>query len=127
MSFEDNILLKLRRQFSGKEKYRLFLQQLDRLQTELRVENKRVLELLKENLDLKDANKLLKMRNGQLQQENEKIAAELREWNATEAGKKFVSMKAYNKLQGATAEWMQRYWDLYKQLQELQKQPNGLR
>jgi predicted nucleic acid-binding Zn-ribbon protein len=119
MSFDDNILLKLRREFSGNEKYRLFLQQLDRLENELREENKLILKLRQENQELAEKNNEYKRLNGELRKQNEQMTCELKEWNATEAGKKFVSIKAYNKLQGSAAEWIQRYWELHGELQKL--------
>lgn len=112
MSFDDDILLRLRREFSGQEKYRLFLQQLTRIEEELMKHRKLYNELIRANADLKTKNK-------QLSKENEELAAELGEYKATEADKKYVRMKAYRKLDRAKTMWETRFWELHRELQKL--------
>jgi hypothetical protein len=121
MSFDDNILLKIRREFSGKEKYRLFLQQLDRLETELKRERELNTDLLKKNLELKEQKKLIH----ELQVENNRLKAELGEYTATEMGKKFVRIKAYEKLQKSHQMWETRFWELHKKLNEIESSHNS--
>lgn len=122
MSFDDSILLHLRREFSGNEKYRLFLQQIDRLETALRAENKLVLKLRKEIQELQESNKKYKKVNGDLRQENDKFRIDLGEYTATETSKKYVNMKAYNNLATQKAMWETRFWELHRELQTLKNQ-----
>jgi hypothetical protein len=51
---ENEVLLKLRRSFSGKEKYRLLLKHLDSLELQLAAERKLNTELMKKQQELKD-------------------------------------------------------------------------
>lgn len=125
MSFDDNILLKLRREFSGNEKYRLFLQQLDRLETELRAESSLVLKLRKESEELSLKNKELRVKNHDLEVSNGRLKTELGEYTATQVTKQFVSVKAYNKLQKSHNEWEARYWSIHKELQSLRNSPQS--
>lgn len=103
MSFDDNILLKLRREFSGQEKYRLFLQQLDRLETQLKNERKLNTELMKQLGTVKE------------------LQDQLDEYNLKNIGKTCVKMKTYEKLLRQKKEWEDRFWELHKQLEELKQ------
>jgi hypothetical protein len=104
MSFEDNILLKLRRQFSGQEKYRLFLQQLDRLEIELKRERELNTELMKKIATVED------------------LQAEVDEYTGKGIGKTCVKMKTHNKAINEKKKWEALYIETYHKLQELQKQ-----
>lgn len=94
MSFEDNILLKLRRQFSGQEKYRLFLQQLDRLETELAAERKLNTELMKANQTVKE------------------LQEQLSEYTETRP-KTCVTLKKHEKLRKEKDKYLALYIELY--------------
>lgn len=104
MSFDDNILLKLRRQYSGKEKYRLFLQQLNRLEQELMDERKKNIELLKQQQAAENTITVEQL-------------AELEAYRNKATNKnKFVSMKAFNRAVERSAMWEKRFWELHAQL-----------
>lgn len=121
MAFDDDTLLRLRRQFSGQEKYKLFLQQLNRLEAELKLERELNTKLMKENLEFKDQCQEIKRRNNELNQTNGRLKTEIGEYAATEMGKKFVTIKAYNKLQKSHQEWERRFWELHIELQKLKQ------
>lgn len=119
MSYDDNILLKLRREFSGQEKYRLFLQQLNRLESELKRERELNTQLIKDRQELKKL-------NNELKQANNVLKAEIGEYTATDTDKKYVRVKAYNKLQKSHQMWETRFWEQNAELQQLkQSQPTG--
>lgn len=113
-NFDENILLKIRRQFSGKEKYRLFLQQLDRLETENREWGKKYTNLLKVHTETLEKLKELK----QLRPRLEQVEAELGEYKATDTDKKFVRKKAYTLMENEKIAWEMRYWELHRKLQQ---------
>lgn len=98
MSFDDTILLKLRREFSGQEKYRLFLHQLNRLEDELKQERKLNTELMKQLGTVKE------------------LQAQLDEYNAQKIGKTCVKMKTYEKCLTQKKEWEDRYWELHRSI-----------
>lgn len=104
MSYDDNILLKLRREFSGQEKYRLFLQQLNRLEEELKQERKLNTELMKQLAIVKD------------------LQAEIDEYTGKGIGKTCVKMKTHEKAIKEKKKWEALYIETYHKLQELQKQ-----
>lgn len=112
MSFEENILLSIRREFSKNEKYRLFLKHLDNVETKLREERKRHTELMQSNAALKKEFKAVK-------EQIKTLELELGEYKATEADKKFVRMKSYKKLDQTKTMWETRFWEIHRQLQEL--------
>lgn len=114
MSFDENILLKIRREFSGKEKYRLFLQQLDRLESENRAWSKKYTDLLKVHTTTKQT-------LSELHPRLETAEAELSEYKATESSKKFVRMAAWKKMEQLKIMWETRFWELHRELQELKK------
>ena len=121
MSFNENILLKIRRQFSGQEKYRLFLQQLDRLESENREWSKKYTDLLKKHTETVQKLQDLK----QLRPQLEKVIAELSEYKATDTDKKFVRKKALMLMENEKIAWEMRYWELHRELQKLKEANNG--
>lgn len=113
MSFEENILLKIRREFSGNEKYRLFLKHLDMLESELKRERELNTQLMKDIPELKRV-------NNELKQANDVLKAELGEYTNTDPdNKKYVRVKAYNKLQKSHQMWETRFWEQNAELQKL--------
>lgn len=114
MSFEDNILLSIRREFSKNEKYRLFLKHLDTVEESLRKERQAHTDLIKKNAELKKEHKALKQKLQDMQ-------AELSEYKATEQSKKFVRMAAYKKLDSTKTMWETRFWEIHRELQEYKK------
>ena len=104
MSYDDNILLKLRHEFTGQEKYRLFLHQLNRLEDELKKERKLNTELMKQLTTVKD------------------LQAQLDEYNSQQIGKTCVRMKTHEKAVRQKKEWEDRYWELHAKLKEIESQ-----
>lgn len=98
MSYDNNILLRLRREFSGQEKYRLFLHQLNRLEDELKQERKLNTELMKQIATVKD------------------LQLRLDEYDAQKIGKTCVKMKTYEKCLHQKKEWEDRYWELHRSI-----------
>jgi hypothetical protein len=103
MSFDDNILLKLRREFSGQEKYRLFLQQLDRLETELKQERLLNTELMKKMPEVKD------------------LQAQIDEFTGKGIGKTCVRMKTHEKAIKEKKKWEALYIETYHKLQQYEQ------
>lgn len=116
MSLEQTIL-KIRREYSGQEKYRLFLKHLDNIESELREERKKATKLIADNTTMKKE-------KGALVDELNQLRAELSEYKATQPDKKFVRMSCYKKLEGSKAEWEKLFWELHKELQQLKQQLN---
>src|SRR6185369_6092719 len=101
--FEDNILLNIKREYSGNEKYRLFLQHLDKVEIALAQERKRNLKLLKKNKNLEKENEELK------QKLKEKETIEVKEYFEHEIKldkpEKYVSAKEYTKIVKKCETW----------------------
>lgn len=112
MSYDETILLKIRREFSGNEKYRLFLKHLDNVELELKKERERATTLIKENSGLKA--KLVE------------AEAVLDEYTTKGVGKTCVRMKTFNKLQRTKEMYEKRFWEVWNELQELKKLTNGV-
>lgn len=118
MAFDENTLLKLRREFSGKEKYRLFLQQLDRLENELREERKQHTELIKSYT-------LSSSQIQELQKQIVLLQEQLDEYDRDNVGKTCVSMKTHNRILKRSKKWEDLYIQVYHKLKNLQKQEGG--
>lgn len=103
MSFEENILLNIKREYSGNEKYKFFLQQLNIVETELRNEQKKNLELLRQTSKLID--------------EIEQLKSKLGEFTGKNGKEKYVSAKAHNKLMKQRKKWMDLYLELFNKTQ----------
>jgi cellulose biosynthesis protein BcsQ len=114
MSFEENIILKIRRQFSGNEKYRLFLKHLDDVESQLRQERKRHTELIAVHAQMKTEFKEMK-------KQFEAVRIELAEYKATDTDKKFVRKTAYNRLEMDKLMWETRFWEIHRELESLKK------
>lgn len=119
MSFEENIILKIRREFSGNEKYRLFLKHLDDVEDQLRKERQKYTDLLKTHQETKEKLK-------ELRKQFDPINAELSEYKATEVDKKFVRMAAYKRLDQTKTMWETRFWEIHKELQKFKEQVNPI-
>lgn len=117
----DNTILKIRREYSGNEKYRLFLKHLDNVESELKQERLRLTDRLKELEGCKQKNAELKKDNATLRYQVEQLTAELGEYKATEQDKKFVRMKAYKRLDQSKTMWETRFWELHRQFEELKQ------
>ncbi len=117
--FDDNILLSIRREFSGQEKYKLFLQQLDRIETELRNNRKAYTDLLKVHVPMKQELK-------DLRKKFEDVQLELGEYKATDTDKKFIRKTAYRRLEMDKLMWETRFWELHRELQKLKEQVNPI-
>lgn len=103
MSFEESILLSLKREFSGSEKYRFFLRQLDAVEIELAQERKKNLELLRATSKLID--------------EIEQLKSKIGEYIGSNGKEKFVPMKDYKKQCKKVKKWMDLYTNLCEKLQ----------
>lgn len=98
----DETLLKIKREFSRDEKYRLLISHYNQVDDSLAAEIKRGNELLKK---VKELEKKVK----DLEQENKDF----------KSGS--VTIKAHNKMAAKKAEWEKRFWDLNTELRELKE------
>lgn len=115
MAFDKEILLSIKRQFTGQEKYRLFLKYLDDTETALRNERQKHTELMQSNAVLKKEFKAL-------QEKIKKLEVELAEYTTGGDDKKFVRMSGYKKLDRAKTMWEQRFWEVHTELQQLKSE-----
>lgn len=115
MAFDKEILLSLKRQFTGQEKYRLFLKYLDDTETALRNERQKHTELMQNNAALKKEFKAL-------QEKVKKLELTIAEYTTGGEEKKFVRMSTYRKLDRSKSMFEQRFWEVHKELQQLKSE-----
>lgn len=98
----NETLLKIKREFSREEKYRMLIAHYNQVEDSLAAEIKKGNELLKKTKELEKRIK--------------ELEAENRDFRA--GG---VSLKAHTKLATKKAEWENRFWDQNRELKELKE------
>lgn len=111
----ENTLLAIKREYSKDEKFKLFLKHLDNVENELRIERKKNTNFLKKTKELEA---LIES----LQEEIKFLQETLDEYKGTGDQKKFVNMKAHNKIIKKKEEFEKLFWDLYHEHKKLKEE-----
>lgn len=102
----DETLLAIKREYSKDEKFKLFLQHLDKVELILSQERTKVLKLLREKQEL--------------EKQIESLTEEVGEYKGGDP-KKYITVKAFVKQQKKTNLWEKSFWELHKKYESLKQ------
>lgn len=114
MSFNENILLSIKREYSGDEKFRYLLRHLDNVENEVRNKDKKITELLKAKLERDVIFE-------KLQKQIEDLKFTLSEYTAEKGDPKFVSIKSHDKLIKKAKDWENKFFERHWEIKDLKE------
>lgn len=110
MSLESTILA-IRREYSHDEKFKLWLQHVNKVEDELRIERRKNTELIKRVAELENNPETQRLRA-----EIKKITAELEDAEQSLAGKGWVRKKTHDRLMKKKVQYEKLYWELWQKV-----------